>query len=202
MASSGTIVKVRTTLTGTTPYMQHNVQLADADNVWTKQIAKITAKKNRKTEEDRKELARLEFLGGLYIHEGNVVVPKMNVRKCYQEAAKATRKGKDVTRAVNVTDPEQPNAELVFTDQGKTPEQLFTMDRYRDMTIVGVGASRTPRCRARFDPWGLTVDWLVITNLMDFEQFEDIVKTAGLVEGLGDNRINGYGRFTATVTPL
>ena len=54
----------------------------------------------------------------------------MNVRRCFQEAAKATRKGKDITRAVNLTDPTQPNATLLFADQDKTPEELFTMDRY------------------------------------------------------------------------
>lgn len=196
------IVKVRTSLTGTSPLMQHNVQLADPDNPWSKQIAKIAAKKNRKTEEDRHELARLEFLGGLYVHEGTIVVPKMNVRRCFQEAAKATRKGKDITRAVNLTDPTQPNATLLFADQDKTPEELFTMDRYRDVTIVGVTSSRLPRCRSRFDPWGLTVDWYLISNLLDFDEFAEIVKMAGLVEGLGDNRINGYGRFEATVTLL
>src|SRR5438128_2426520 len=61
-------VKVRTRLIGTTQYAQHNVQLADPDNHWAREIAAIT-KKRTKTEEDRQAIQRLEFLGGLYVHE-------------------------------------------------------------------------------------------------------------------------------------
>jgi hypothetical protein len=195
-----TAVKVRTRLIGQTQYAQHNVQLADPDNYWAREIAKITGKR-KKTEEDRQNIQRLEFLGGLYIHQDRIVVPKMNVRRCFQEAAKATRKGKDIVRAVNIADAAEPNASLVFPDDDKAPEELYGLGKYKDVTIVAV-RGRTPRCRPAFSTWGLTVDWLLLTNLLDFDEFEEIVHTAGVVEGLGDNRVNGWGRFNAEVMKI
>jgi hypothetical protein len=204
---SGTPVKVRTRLIGSTPLMMHNVQLADPDNHWTKEIAKIT-KKRVKTEEDRREIARLEFLGGLYVHENRIVIPKMNVRRCFQEAAKATRKGKDIVRAVNLAQPAEANATLAFPDEGKNPDQLYALvgadgvtPLYRDVTMVTV-RGRTPRTRPVFKTWGLTVEWLLLTNLLDYEEFAEIVKVSGLIEGLGDNRVNGAGRFTVDIDQL
>jgi hypothetical protein len=38
-----------------------------------------------------------------------------------------------------------------------------------------------------------------VTETLDLDDFEAIVQAAGVVEGLGDNRINGMGRFTALV---
>ena len=34
---------------------------------------------------------------------------------------------------------------------------------------------------------------------MDLDTFERITERAGRAVGLGDNRVNGYGRFKATV---
>lgn len=201
MAGTGTVaVKVRTRLIGQTQYAQHNVQLADPDNYWAREIAKIT-KKRTKTEEDRQAIQRLEFLGGLYVHENKVVVPKMNIRRCFQEAAKATRKGKDIVRALNMADALEPYAVLAFPDQDKGPEELLALGKYKDVTIVAV-RGRTPRARPAFQQWAVSADWLLLTNLLDLDEFEEIVHTAGIVEGLGDNRVNGWGRFAAEVIKL
>lgn len=200
MSATTSVTKVRTRLVGTSQYTQHNVQLADPDNRWSRDIARITAKR-KKTEEDRKEIQRLEFLGGLYVHENRIVIPKMNVRRCFQEAAKATRKGRDIVRALNIADPMEPNAPLVFPDMDMSPDQLLETGKYKDVTIVAV-RGRTPRARPAFPVWAIDVDWLLLSNLLDFEEFAEIVKTAGLIEGLGDNRVNGWGRFDAEVTKL
>jgi hypothetical protein len=194
---------VRTRLIGTTPYAQHNVQLADPDNDWARAISKVTAKR-KKTEEDRQEIKRLEFFGGLYVADGRVVVPKANVRRAFQEAAKATRKGRDIVRALNNADPGSPNAVLAFPDDQVPPDELYgekLRDKYAEMTIVAI-RGRTPRCRPTFPSWGLTVDWLLLTNLLDYEEFKEIAELSGIIEGLGDNRVNGYGRFTCEVSRI
>lgn len=200
-------VKVRTELVGTSPMAVHNVRLANPDDAITKAISKVTSKRTI-TEEDRQEKFRLEFLGGLYVHENEIVIPKMNVRRCFQEAAKITKKGRDVARALSIADPEEPAATLVFEDMTQpdgtptTPEQLWALDKYADVTMVRVGTSKVPRCRPVFYPWGLTIDWLLLPSIMDYDDFASIVKSAGLIEGLNDNRIGGYGRFSAKVTRL
>lgn len=168
----------------------HNVQLADPDNYWAKQIAKLTGKR-KKTEDDRKEISRLEWLGSLYQEEGRIIYPTANVRMCFRDTAKATRRGKDIVRALN---PIAQSVPLVFKDDDKTADELWSDEKYRDITLVAV-RGRTPRTRPRFNPWMVRVEWLLLPNLLDFDAFKDIAKMAGIIEGLGDNRVNSYGRF-------
>lgn len=196
-------MRVRTTLTGTTSLMVHNVQLANPDGSWSKQISAITSKR-KKTEEDRREIARLEWLGSLYTHENQLVIPTTNVRKCFQEAAKVTKQGKQVLRAVNLIEQYAP---LVYGeprgcshDRPHTPDALWEHEEFRDITVVGVGQSRTPRCRPIFKAgWGTVIDWELITDIMDLEDFQRLAALAGRIEGLGDNRTGGYGRFEVEV---
>src|SRR5215831_12973419 len=143
-------MKLRTVITGTSPLLMHNVRLANPDNYWAKEISKITAKR-KKTEEDRKEIARLEWLGSLYNDEGRLVYPITNVRMCFRETAKATRRGKDILRAVNSAH-EGLTVPLAFNDNEKNPEELWLMEQYRDTTLVAV-RGRTPRTRPIFNPW-------------------------------------------------
>lgn len=197
-----TAVTVRTSLIGLTPLKMHNVQLADPDNMWAEKIAKITSKR-KKTEEDRREIARLEFLGGLYVHDNRVVYPQANIKRCFKEAAKATRQGKTIDRALNFADPViAPRLPLVFNGENMTPEELYNAGGYHDTTIVAVKTSKLPRCRPSILPWGITCEWLVFPNLMGVDELQAIAEAAGLIEGLGDNRVNGDGRFRVEVKEL
>lgn len=191
-------MEVHTRLVGTSPLLMHNIQLANPDNEWTKKIAQITGKR-KKTEDDRREISRLEFMGSLYADEGRIVVPKTNVRKCFQEAAKVTKKGKDIVRAVNPL----PAGELYSSLAYEGPQdidELIKDQAFYDITSVGVGQKRVIRTRPIFRAWGLDVTWELISTVMDPEVFEDIVHLAGRIEGLGDNRVGGYGRFEAEVS--
>jgi hypothetical protein len=183
---------------GTSPLLQHNIQLANPDNEWAKRVAQITAKR-KKTEDDRREISRLEFLGSLYLDEGQVVVPKTNVRKCFQEAAKVTKKGKDVARAVMPLPPGELNSVLVYKGP-QTVEELVEDQDFYDVTSVGVGQKRVLRTRPIFRAWALDVEWELITTVMDYEVFVEIAELAGRIEGLGDNRVGGYGRFDVEVS--
>ena len=191
-------MRVSTRLVGTSPLLQHNIQLANPDNMWAKEIAAVTAKR-KKTEEDRKIISRLEFQGSLYVEEGRVVVPKTNVRKCFQEAAKVTKKGKDIARALAAQG--ELNAPLAYSGP-KQMVELVKDQSFFDTTMVGVGTKRVLRTRPIFRSWALDIEWELITTVMDYEVFEEIVHLAGRIEGLGDNRTGGYGRFEAEVKPL
>lgn len=187
-------MKVVTTLTGTRPLLLHNVQLADPDNRWTKQIAQVTRKRT-KTEEDRKQISDLEWEGSLYIHDGVISIPCANVLRSFVETAKIRKQGKTITRALTPTELSVP---LVYTG----PQDLKELRRkpeFRDMAMVRVGTQRVLRTRPIFRTWGLLLEWELLTEVLDFSEFEGIVIQAGRVEGLGDNRLNGYGRFSAEV---
>lgn len=190
-------MKVRTVMEGTSPLLCHNVRLANPFDPQVKLIQAITSKRT-KTDEDRMEIARLEWFGSLYVHEGRVVIPTFNVRKCLIEAGKVNKQGKAVGRAAA---PIANYATLAYHG----PEdigQLWEREEFRDMTVVGVGQQRTPRCRPRFMPWGLVIDWELITDALDLDTFERTTVLAGRIEGLGDNRVNGYGKFNVQIEIL
>lgn len=189
------LVRVTTRLVGTSPLLQHNIQLANPDNEWTKRIAAVTAKR-KKTDEDRKEISRLEFQGSLYVDAGTVVVPTTNVRKCFQETAKVTRQGKQIVRAVNAV---TLNVPLVYTGP-QNVEDLIEDQTFYDVTLVGVGTKRVVRTRPIFRSWACSVEWELVTDALDLDDFVKIVNLAGVIEGLGDNRTGGYGRFEAEVS--
>src|SRR6202000_1931549 len=97
-------VKVRTDLVGTTELLMHNVRLANPDDPFAKAISRISSKR-KKTEEDRREMAHLEWMGSLYTSSRDdfspedidddenvrIVMPQTNIKRAFKEAAKATR---------------------------------------------------------------------------------------------------------------
>lgn len=62
--------KFTLTLTGVTPLLVHNARLADPLDPIVRQTKPISGKRS-KTEEDHLELARLEFIGGLYYDQAS-----------------------------------------------------------------------------------------------------------------------------------
>lgn len=183
-------MRVITTLRGTKPLLMHNIQLANPDNIWARRVAEI-AKIRKKTPEDRANLARVEWMGSLYVESGRIVMPTTNILKCFKETAKITKEGKTVTRAVVPVDIALP---LIYGGS-RDIEELSKLEEYRDQTLVNVKGQRIVRTRPIFRVWGLEVEWELLTDVLDYDSFVKIIKRAGRVEGLGDNRVNGYGRF-------
>lgn len=189
-------MKVVTELTGTTPYIPHNIRLARPDDEFTKAIAHLTSKRSKKTDEDRLEISRLEFCGSLYIDAGGPYIPAANIRRCFIEAARIRRKGKSVERALI---PAQMAGYLEYKGP-RDANGLWEDERYRYSAVVTVNRAKTPRMRPQFPEWSLSLAWELLTDTLDLDDLEEIVRAAGFVEGLGDNRTNGFGRFTASVT--
>jgi hypothetical protein len=50
-----------------------------------------------------------------------------------------------------------------------------------------------------FHPWSLTVPVQLVTSVIDVDAFKNVVEQAGLIEGLGDGRGVGKGRYEAIV---
>ena len=88
---------------------------------------------------------------------------------------------------------------LVY-DGPKDIDELYTDKRFRSRLSVGVGNKRIMRVRPQFNPWAMSVNGLFIEDAgLNINEFKAIVDLAGLVEGIGDNRVNGYGRFVGEV---
>ena len=189
-------MRVSLELTGTTTLLCHNVQLSDPDNEFVQEMGVIHAKR-KKTDEDRKAVERLEWYGGLYIAPGidGPAMPTANVRRCFNEAAKITRQGKQVERALFFTDLHIP---LVY-DGPRDVGDLFDLPEHHNRASVRIGTSRIMRVRPCFPQWAIVATAELLEDVMDPEDLARIVERAGLAEGLGDNRRNGYGRFTGRV---
>lgn len=183
-------------LVGRSPLMLHNIRLADPDDDFAKQIAILTHKRV-KTEEDRKAIAKLEWYGSLYLsaNGAGVVLPTANLRKCLIQTAKVSKLGTALGRALHFADAAVP----IQYDGPRDLQQLYEIPTFSDRRAVGVSGSRTMRTRPIFRAWAVEAIAEVIEDVMDLEAVRRVVEMAGLIEGLGDNRINGYGRFEGVV---
>lgn len=183
-------------IVGTSPLLMHNISLADPDNPYVKEIATYTAKR-KKTEDDRREIERLEWYGGLYVDNGRVVYPTQNVRKSLIQAGKISKQGTQVTRALSFAD---LNVPLVY-DGPDDLDVLFKDSAFQNRSAVGISGKRTMRVRPEFREWAVVANAFLLEDVMDLADLERVGHRAGVAEGLGDNRINGYGRFQFRVTP-
>jgi hypothetical protein len=180
----------------------HAARLANPLDDITRAIKQLTDKRT-KTEADHESIARLEWIGGLYTgqteHKDKIVVPTWNVVRSLEEAAKVTRMGKTVIRSLQSYESEVP---LDFPDSDRHPHELWEDEQYRYSTLVGVQRNKTTRMRPQFPEWGLTMTALLQEDLLDFDEVGRIATQAGRIEGLGDARKLGKGRFDATVEKL
>lgn len=183
-------------LTGTAPLLMHNPQMVDPEFEINRQIKTITAKR-KKTDEDLRQIEKLEWYGGLYVDRaGAVVQPTSKVRKCLVNTGRISKMGKMIERALSFAALTVP-----LTYQGpRDIDQLFADKAFHSRLSVGVGNKRVMRVRPQFFPWSLRVDGLFVEDAgINLDEFARIVQMAGVVEGIGDNRVNGYGRFIGKV---
>src|SRR5690606_19184972 len=145
-------MKFRITMSGTAALVMQSSRLVDPTDNLTKAIKAITSKKTNKTDDDHAEIARLEFLGGLY-HDTDLgpYIPGENIQRCLVDAAKITRQGTHVTRGLFISTDVNPIAYKGPRDI----DGLWDDETYRLMADVKVQAARTMRCRPRFPSWAL-----------------------------------------------
>lgn len=191
-------MRIQLTMKSTSPLVMHNVSLADPSNSVTKAIAQITDKGSNMSDDDRLEVAKLEFHGGLYLGRGGPVVPSQNIIRTIANAAKVRRLGKDIERSMITTALEFP---LIYKGP-KDAAGLWANETFRYSAAVRVGRGVVSRMRPRFPEWQVTSEWELMTDILNLRDFASIAESAGIIEGMGDNRRNGYGRFTADVVEL
>ena len=191
-------MKIRIVLQGTTPLLMHNPRMVDPEFELNREIKALTSKR-KKTDEDLRTIEKLEWFGGLYEEGGTVVQPTSKPRKCFVEAARMRKLGKAVERAVSFG---AVNVPLVY-DGPRDIRELAKDARYHSRLSVGIGTKRVMRVRPQFFPWALELTGLFVEDAgLNWDELGDIIETAGLTVGIGDNRINGYGRFTGAVEEI
>jgi len=194
-------MQVQIDITGITPLLMKSDAGVDSEHPLNKELALITKKTaSKRTAEENHEMRRLEWLLAIYTDGERVVYPTANVARCLKEAGKVTKQGTQVTRGLSLEGIEIP---LNFAANGhRTVEALFTDAAFVDRRSVGVGQKRIMRTRPRFMPWAFTLMGHVFDDVMDVGDLRRIAELAGRAIGLGDNRVNGFGRFSVEVTEL
>ena len=185
-----TFQQVLVRISGTTPMLMHNRRLSDPLDEYTRLIKEVTSKRI-KTDADHAEIARLEFLGGLYYDKkAGVHVPGENIDATVRDGAKLIKKGMDIKRGVQCVDLVVP---LIY-EGPRSPDQLYPA--FADRRRVGVNkGSSTIRCRPIFAEWGCEFTLALDVEVINPTDLRRCVELAGARVGLGDYRPR-YGRFT------
>ncbi len=199
---------IKIKMTGISPYLMHNVRLANPIDKYSKLMKQISSKRD-KTDEDHAELSRLEFFGGLYYSEasGGPYIPSRQLEACIMAAAKTRKQGKTVARGLVILNDEIP---LLYPGP-RTPEELFDSGEFTqigggvcrgcfvDVRSVRVQNARVMRTRPIFREWSAVAELLVDEKVMNRSTVSELLEIAGSIIGIGELRPR-YGRFDVQVT--
>jgi len=182
-------------LTGIAPLLINNGDMAHPLNQYTIALGKYTSKR-KKVEADHEEIARLEFLGGLYWNQGEEpCLPPRMFRGMIIGKGSASRRqklGKLAELGIRFC----KNSKLTF-DGPTNPMEMWEDGRFRFDTIEknpSTGA-RIPKTRCIIPEWSVDIEFEVNTDFIDLETVLHFFNVAGSEIGLGDRR-PVYGRFT------
>jgi hypothetical protein len=178
-------------LVGITALLLHNGQLSDPLNEYARALKKVSGKR-KKTDEDIEEMARIEFLGGLYLDKnGEPCLPGEVLEAVIRDGAKRIKAGKDVQAAV-ICD---GNFALVYKGPRK-PDEMWKDKRFVSRARVKVGQAAVMRTRPLFaEGWSANVVVQYDEDLIDRDTVVEAIKHAQS-KGICDWRPK-FGRFAA-----
>lgn len=183
------------TASGGSALVMHNEQLADPLNDFVRSISAVSKKRN-KTEADHIEIARLEFLGGLYTNGNGPCLPAWNILRCLQDGAKRHKRGMDVPRGVF---PLIDHADVLYDgDSERDPAKLWKDGGFALRKTVGIQRSRTMRTRPIFTDWQAELAVEVDPIIFDIDTLQVFWTDAGRYAGIGEMR-PVYGRFIGSI---
>lgn len=183
-----TVLKCK--IRGIAPLLMHNGHLADPLNKFTRAIKALTSKR-KKTDADFEQIAKLEFMGGLYLDERcRPAIPGELIEGMLRDGAKKSRQGKDAQCGL-ISDGVWP---LIYKGPSD-PEAIWTNESFRDIRGVVIKGNRIMRMRARFPIWELEFDVSFQDEVANADQIAKWLVDAGQFVGLGDFRPR-FGRFT------
>ena len=176
---------------GVAPTIQHNGRLANPMDEFSKALKEISGKR-KKTDDDYEQMARIEFMGGLYVDDdGEPCWPGECLESMLKVAARMSKLGKQVERGLWC------NGDWKLEYKGpKDAESLWADSRFRFTCGVknpGSG-SRIMRTRPIFRDWSLKFTLMFDPECLNAQQVREFVVTAGRFVGLSDFRPR-YGRF-------
>lgn len=157
-------------------------------------MKKAITGKRKKTDADYEEIARLEFLGGLYMNDEGPFIPSGNFRKCLIEGARRNKDGKQFEVGLFVLN----DAKLIY-EGPRDAKAMWESKEFMWTTVVGNQRASIMRTRPRFNDWQCQFEVDVDTSMIDANCLQNAIENAQKM-GICDARNIGYGRFKATVS--
>ena len=194
------IRSLNVTITGMNPLLQNNPQTVDRFNDYTRAMAKINAKKTRRTDEDYRDLQDIEVRAKIYWDESlGIYVPGTLVSAAIAAASfkKAKISKADIRGSVFVEDDkiklQYENMNLV-----KKPEDIVGNPEFRLNMTLKQGQVRVVKAVPIFHKWSFSTRVEFDYKLVDESSLVDIINHAALYGGFGDFRPT-FGRAQAEV---
>lgn len=182
-------------LIGVSPLLMHNGRLADPNDpivIAMTEIRQSVKKKKDLTTAQLQELAKLEFMGGLYMEDGKYIIPPEVIEGVIlAAAAKVSGITKAKAAAAIWVD---GNVILARYDGPKDPEVRVTTPGCYDRRMVKVQASRVARIRPRFENWETAANICYEDTVINKKKLLEVLEVGGRYCAIGDYRPK-YGRF-------
>lgn len=199
--------KIAFRIEGVAPLLVHNGKVTTNPlNPLTKEIKRFSSKRN-KSDEDLYTLAKLEWLGGLYltkppkievkgneviIHESGVpCIPSDVLEGAIIGGAKKSKLGTQFKSAMMV---EQDS--VLEYEGSQDLEELWQDGNFTDSRKVRIQKNSIIRCRPIFYQWAVSFAVSYLPSLINPDQIAEALNKAGVQEGLCDYRPK-FGRFVA-----
>lgn len=180
--------QLRCKIVGVTALVMHNGELANPLNPQVKVIKKISQKRD-KTEADMEELARLEWLGSLYLDKGEPCVPGLCLEATLWNAAKKKKKGMQF-RAGAICDGNFP----LLYDGPRNPHELWEHKAFQYGRMMTVNRKKIFRMRSIFPQWGLEFVITFDDEVLNPSDLTEFVEIGGKLIGVLEERPH-FGRF-------
>ena len=189
---------VQIKLQGVSPLLCHNGQTADPRNTYAKAMKAVSGKR-KKTDADYDELARLEWLAGLYRIDGDLVIPDYVIESAMIKGAMKSKRGPQAKCGLFFTE----HASLEFdgkpdTITDDTLSGMFESGGFTHTIGVKVGMAKVMRTRPVFRNWSIMITAQYDPDVLNMRDVEEIAIDAGKLVGIGDWRPK-HGRFNAEV---
>lgn len=187
-------------LTGVSPLLCHNGQTADPRNSYAKAMKAVSGKRN-KTDADLDELARLEWLAGLYRHRDRLVIPDHVLESAFIAGAKKSKRGPQAKCGLFFTEHAQLSAAgMPDVIDNESLDQMFQSGEFALTVGVKVGMSKVMRTRPIFRDWSCIVTMQYDPDVLNLRDVQEVATDAGRLVGIGDWRPK-HGRFFAELLP-
>lgn len=184
-------MEIKVKIRGVRPLLMHNGALVDSQTQHAKDKAALTQKKPQTTA-DQDAIARLDFIGALYVDErNNIIIPDVNLLAVIVAGAKKFKKGPDAKAGVFIND----HGALDFPFKGKrTPDNLWKSGDFTDRRRVVIQRNAIMKVRPIFKKWECTFSMDIDEEICNADDVRLWLETAGKRAGLGDFRPQ-FGRF-------